>query len=739
MKKHFTADVEQLIQLVTHSIYSNKEIFLRELISNANDAIQKAKFKASEDSNYLGDEVDLHIKISVDPEAKIITIEDTGIWMTEPELEKNIWTIASSGTKSFLEKIKTQNSTDAINRISTDNMDLIWQFGIGFYSAFMVADKVEVETKSNDSDKAHLRISEGKGDYEIKKSDKKSRWTIIKLFVKDEDKEFVNENKIRSLVKQHSNYVPVAIMMEEEITDKDGKWTGKKELKQINDMKSIRSKNKSEVKKEEYKKFYESLTFDYSEPLDTIHLNMEWALSYKSLLFVPAKPNQMAMFGQWDSDKEYWPDLYVQNVLIMSKCKQLFPVWMRFVKWVVETADLSLNVSREILQNSPIISKIQSSLVKEVLKSLKFHKENKRSEYEEFYKNYWHILKEWVYFDHENQEKIAETTLFYSLNEKKNIWLDEYIEKESGKVKNEKWNDKKSDCKWHCKDSHHKDSDCTKWHCEDWKSENDNCCHNKNEKLNDKKSDCKWHCKDWKCENRKCDDWHCEDWKCKNCDCENSKENLSESAKSVRPKNIYYLIGNSISELQSSPYLDQFKKHNMDVLLMDQPIDEYFVNVLPEYKWYKLVSASSPDVKLWSEDEIKAEEKKIEEAISDNKNFIAFVTSTIGTEKLEKVTFTNKLSDGIAVLSSSSPAPSANMKKMMQAMGQPIPPHKQIIEINTNHPLINKIISTYKSNPKDEKLSDYIFYIYEQALLLQWEELEDINLFLKRVNKVLIN
>ena len=348
----FAAETGRILELLTHSIYSNKEIFLRELISNASDAIDKARLKALTDTNFLGDDTEFQIKLELDTDAKTLKIIDNGIGMTQDELHKHLGTIAKSGTKEFLEKMQKAKEGGEHN--------LIGQFGVGFYSAFMVAEKVEVLTKSALDPQAHKWTSDGKSGYEVETAQKDSRGTVITLHFSEGNHELLENWKIHELIKKYSNYVAVPIMMQEE-TGEDKKL----EWKQLNETKAIWKKSKSEITDEQYKDFYQSVSMDFNPPLGHVHNNVEGNVSYKSLLFIPEKTN---MFSDMrDPSKDYGPKLYVQNVLILEHAKELLPVWLRFVSGVVETSDLPLNISREMLQSNTALETIKKSLIKKIL------------------------------------------------------------------------------------------------------------------------------------------------------------------------------------------------------------------------------------------------------------------------------------------------------------------------------------------------------------------------------------
>ena len=428
---NFEAETWRVLELLTHSIYSNKEIFLRELISNSSDAIDKARIKSLTDINFLGNDSDFKIFITIDKEKNTITIEDNGIWMTKDELISNLGTIAKSGTKEFLEKLEKAKENKDHN--------LIWQFWVGFYSSFMVADKVEVETKSPLEEKSHKWISDWKTNYQIEESNREKRWTKITLFINEANKNLVEDWKIRELVKKYSNYVSTPIMMiaydprTEEEKQKEPKVM---DFEQVNETKPIWKKDKKDITEEEYKNLYQSVSFDWNSPLFSLNNSVDWLVSYKSILFSPKEQNMYQNLA--DPNLDFWPKLYVQNVLILEHSKEILPTYLRFISWVIETNDLPLNISREMLQNNSTLEKIKKSLTKKLLSELQKNLKEKRSDYEIFWKNYGKILKEWIYYDYDLKEEIASTSLFKSLNTNNLISLDEYLEKAPEKKSIEK-------------------------------------------------------------------------------------------------------------------------------------------------------------------------------------------------------------------------------------------------------------------------------------------------------------
>ncbi len=411
--KQFQTEVQQLLDLVIHSLYSNKDIFLRELISNASDAIDKVRFESHSDEALLEGNSDWKIKLIPDKDAGTLVIRDNGIGMNMAEVEENIGTIARSGTKAFMQSLK--------EKASSDNPELIGQFGVGFYASFMVADRVTMETRKGGAVTGGCRWeSTGDGSYTIEECSRDLRGTEITLHLKEEFKQYLDEWKIRSIVKKYSDYIQYPVVMDvtrsetpkgvdgEEI---EGAGTIEKTEEQtLNSMKAIWARAKSDVTEEEYTEFYKHVSHDYDAPFRTIHFSAEGASEFKALLYLPAKKP----FDMFTNDRKKGLQLYVRRVFISDKCEELIPDYLRFVKGVVDSSDLPLNVSREVLQEDVKIKRIQKSLVGKILSTLSEVKEQNFDDYVTFWKEFGQVIKEGMHFDYANKEKLQELILFES-------------------------------------------------------------------------------------------------------------------------------------------------------------------------------------------------------------------------------------------------------------------------------------------------------------------------------------
>lgn len=415
-KRQFKAESKKLLDLMINSIYTNREIFLRELVSNASDALDKIYYESLTNKKIKVDKKKLFVKLSIDKEKRLLTIEDNGIGMNRDELSENLGTIAKSGSLAFKEGLTKK-----------DKINIIGQFGVGFYSSFMVADKVTVESKKAGEKEAYKWVSAGADGYEITEIDKEESGTKIILHIKENEKEenydeFLEEFKIKSLIKKYSDYVTYPIKMEE----KDEK-TGKTTLSDpINSMVPLWKKNKSKIKEDEYYNFYQEKFFDYAKPLKVIHTKAEGLVSYDALMFIPAMPP----YDFYNKDYKKGLELYSNGVLIMQHCEDLLPDYLNFVKGVVDSPDLSLNISREMLQQNRQLKVIAKTIEKKILKELKDMLKNDREMYEAFFKTFGVNIKYGIYDNYgAKKDELKDLVIFYSSKEKKNITLKEYVDK----------------------------------------------------------------------------------------------------------------------------------------------------------------------------------------------------------------------------------------------------------------------------------------------------------------------
>lgn len=415
----FQTEVSQLLHLMIHSLYSNKEIFLRELVSNASDAVDKLKFESLSNDALVEGKETLEVHIDIDKKAGTITITDNGIGMTEAEVMENIGTIANSGTKKFLQNLDEKQAEDS---------NLIGQFGVGFYSSFIVADEVVLTTRKAGDDKENGTIwaSKGEGEYSLETATVENFGTSVTLHIKKEEKEFLDDYRLRSIISKYSDHITVPIMMVKP-TEEDADTI---EYETVNKANAFWTQDKRNLKQEDYDEFYKSLTYDFEAPLTQLHNRVEGKLEYTSLLFIPSK----APFDMWEPKLKGGIKLYAKRVFIMEDNEDLMPMYLRFVKGVIDTADLSLNVSREILQGSKVVDTIRKASVSRILKELEKMAKNKPEKYATFWKEFGMVMKEGVVEDFSNKDKIASLLRFSttkSEGEDQTVSLADYIERMS--------------------------------------------------------------------------------------------------------------------------------------------------------------------------------------------------------------------------------------------------------------------------------------------------------------------
>jgi molecular chaperone HtpG len=612
----FKTEVKQLLDLVIHSLYSNKEIFLRELISNASDAIDRARFESLTHQEILEGDSEWKIRIVSDAKAKTLTISDNGVGMDKDAIVQNIGTIARSGTKAFLEQLKQKGLKDS--------PEFIGQFGVGFYSAFMVADRVAVLSRmAGDKKKAVRWESAGDGAYTVEDAEKEKRGTDVILHLKEDASDFLNEWTIRSLVKKFSDYIEHPVVMNVEKEKK------KIEEETLNSRKAIWLKAKSEIQESEYNEFYKHTAKDFTDPLKVIHFSAEGASEFKALLYIPSK----APFSLFDTDHKIGVHLYVRRVFIMDDCKKLLPEYLRFVKGVVDSSDLPLNVSRELLQDNKEMEKIKKSVVNKVLSTLKEMKEKEFEKYKTFYKEFGKVIKEGVHFDSENREKIQDLLLFDSTNTDPDlpVTLEQYV----GRMR------------------------------------------------------------------------------------ENQKE-------------IYYIIGESLADLKVSPYLEKFRQKSFEVLFMVDPVDEWIMQDMRDYKGKNFKAVNKGDVDIDEKDE----KKDRKESEKQYKDLLEFLKGAL--KEVQDVRLSSRLIDSACCLVADENAPGAHMEKLFRAMGTDMPSAKPILEVNASHPLIANMQALLARDKAHPKLPEYASVLYDQALLMEGEKIKDPVAFTKRFNALLI-
>ncbi|MBU14720.1 MAG: molecular chaperone HtpG [Gammaproteobacteria bacterium] len=632
----FQTEAKQLLHLMIHSLYSNKEIFLRELISNASDAADKLRFEALSNAELMEQDSDLKVQIDFDSENKTITISDNGIGMTRDEVITNLGTIAKSGTAQFLESLTGDQRKDS---------QLIGQFGVGFYSAFIVADEVEVRTrKAGDAaENGTLWRSKGESEYSIEVVEKADRGTSVTLHLKPDEQDFAESFRLRSIVKRYADHLSLPVMMEkqdlvapdeggEEQESQDAEANAEKvaEYEAVNDAKALWTRPRSEVDEDEYKEFYKHVSHDFEDPLEWSHNRVEGKLEYTSLLYIPGR----APFDLWNRDAARGLKLYVQRVFIMDDAEQFLPLYLRFMKGVVDSNDISLNVSREILQKDPAVDSMRSALSKRVLDMLEKLRKKDQEKYQIFWEQFGQVLKEGPAEDFANREKIAKLLHFTttrSESEQQDQGLEDYV----------------------------------------------------------------------------------------------SRINAEQDK-------IYYLVSDSLIAAKNSPHLEIFKKKGIEVILMHDRIDEWLMGHLTEFDGKQLQDISRGELDLGKLED--SEDKKQQEESEKALEGLVERMKTVLEARVNEVRISHRLTDSAACLAIDEDAMGAQMRKIMEASGQPVPESKPNFEINPGHPLIERM----DSEQDEERFGDLVEILFGQASLAEGGQLQDPGEFSARLNKVLL-
>ncbi|WP_018274780.1 molecular chaperone HtpG [Teredinibacter turnerae] len=619
----FETEAKQLLHLMIHSLYSNKEIFLRELVSNASDAADKLRFEALNNGALYENDSELRIRISFDKDANTVTISDNGIGMTRDEVIENLGTIAKSGTAQFLSNLTGDQKKDS---------HLIGQFGVGFYSAFIVADKVVVQTRKAGEPAADgvQWESEGEAEYNVSTVEKADRGTTIILHLKKGQEEFADGWRLRSIIKKYSDHISLPIVMQKEQQGEDAEDQAPED-ETINTATALWTRPRNEITDDEYKEFYKHISHDFAEPLKWSHNRVEGKLDYTSLLYIPSN----APYDLYNRDTPRGLKLYVQRTFIMDEAEQFLPLYLRFIKGVVDSNDLSLNVSREILQKDPNIDSMRSALTKRVLDMLDKMRKNDAETYANFWKNFGQVLKEGPAEDYANKDKIASLLLFATTHNDTDVQdqaLDDYI----GRMK--EGQDK-----------------------------------------------------------------------------------------------IYYVVAENFNTAKHSPHLEVFRKKGIEVLLLSDRVDDWLMGHLMEYDGKQLQDVGKGALDLGNLD--SEEEKKEQEQVEAQfKDFVERL-KTVLTDEVEEVRVTHRLTESPACLVVGEHDMGAQMRRMLEAAGQQVPSSKPVIEINPEHPLVQKM----DKEADEDRFADFAHVLFDQASLAEGGSLNDPAEYVRRMNKLLMD
>ena len=613
--KKFAAEVGKVLQLMIHSLYTNKDIFLRELISNASDACDKLRYESIANPELSADGNTLGIKVIIDAEGGTITVQDNGIGMNQDDMIKNLGTIASSGTQRFLSSIEGNPKAD---------LSLIGQFGVGFYSAFIVAGHVTVISRKAGEKKAYIWESNGQDDYTIGSYDKEhERGTSVILKLNPTEADYLDKYRIKHIITTYSDHISFPI----ELVDAE------KNTETVNTASALWIRPKSEISEEQYNEFYHHVAHQPDTPWMRFHNKVEGNIEYTSLLYIPTtKP-----FDLFHPDRKSRVKLYVKRVFITDDAVKMIPSYLRFLKGVIDSEDLPLNISRETLQNNLVLEKIRKSLVKKVLGELKTKASSDKKSYDDFWKNFGEVLKEGLCESAlEEKEQLLEVCRFTSTKGDELVSLDEYIDR------------------------------------------------------------------------------------------------MSDGQDTV-----YFITGDNLAALRQHPQLEGFIKRDIEVLLLADHVDDFWVNVINQYKNKELKSVCAPDINLESIKKLgEAESAKEKENQEQAEQLIPYIKRILG-DVVKDVQLTTKLIDSPACISTPMGAMSARMEKYLIDQKQLKSASAKILEINPAHPLLKKISQDLAKNNGDSETEDLVKIIYDQACVLEGQQPSDPYAFMKRINSFL--
>jgi molecular chaperone HtpG len=624
----FQTEAKKLLHLMIHSLYSNREIFLRELISNASDAIDKHRFAVIENSKLAEGVAEYQIQVGVDDTAKTVTISDNGIGMSRDEVIEHLGTIAKSGTAAFLDNLSGDDKKDS---------QLIGQFGVGFYSAFIVADRVEVITRkagTSSADATHWE-SAGEAEFSVTATEREQSGTTVVLHLKSDADEFASEYRIRSVIKKYSDHISVPVMMPKvaeapaDDADSDVAEAAAVEWEAVNEAQALWTRSRSEVSDEEYQAFYKHISHDFEDPATWSHNRVEGKLEYTSLLYIPAK----APFDLWNREGARGLKLYVQRTFIMDDAEQFLPLYLRFVKGVLDSNDLPLNVSREILQQDSNVESMKSAMSKRILDMLQKMSTSQPEQYQQFWDTFGEVLKEGPAEDFANKEKVAKLLRFASTHTdtpEHSVSLTDYCER------------------------------------------------------------------------------------------------LSEGQDAI-----WYVVAENHATAKNSPHLEVFRKKGIEVLLLSDRIDEWLMSHLMEFDGKELKDVARGSLEFDGDNE--EEKAALESAGKTHEGLIERMKTALG-DKVAEVRPTLRLTESPACLVVGEHEMGAQMRRIMEAAGQAVPDAPPTLELNTEHPLIQRL----DQESDEERFADLTQILFDQATLAEGSTLDDPATYVSRLNKLLL-
>ena len=613
-KLEFQTEVSQLLKLMINSVYSEKEVFVRELVSNASDACDKLRYLANTKEKLIKDDPNFKIQITIDKKSNLISISDNGVGMNKKDLVSNLGTIARSGTAHFLKELSESKTKD---------LSLIGQFGVGFYSAFMVASQTKVITRKAGENKIWVWTSDGESSFTIEETEDSSllasnRGTTIELTLTKDSKEYLDKDRIQNIIRRYSDHISIPIYISDGTEKKD------ETLESVNSASAIWTRPKNKISAEQYKEFYNHSGQMFDDPWMTSHYKAEGKIEYTVLNFIPStKP-----FDLYDPARENRLKLYVKRVFITDNCPELIPPYLRFLRGIIDSEDLPLNISREMLQNNPVVTKIRSSLVKRTISDLKKKLAKDRESYEKFWENFGPVLKEGIYEDFERKDSILEISLFKNSKSSKLITLNEYIES-MGK----------------------------------------------------------------------------------------------------KQKDIYFMTGDNYENIINNPSLEGYKSRDINVLILDDPVDSFWTSSTPSYleKNFKSVTRGADDLeKIDGEKKDNKENKSTEPLINLLKEKLK--------DKVKDVRISSRLTDSAVCLVSDEGAMDPQLEKILQQHNQLNQGLSlKVMEINPNHKLIKKLSKMSKDKNKIGEVENISILLYEQSKILDGEKPSDPIEFSKKL------